>query len=68
MRIAISDLTPVEPTAFVTQHARALDSRWPKPTLGPAVDLYPAAARVSTRLMGTTRSGAPATRILFYRF
>jgi O-methyltransferase involved in polyketide biosynthesis len=34
MGIAIADLTPVEQTAFVTQYARALDSRWPKPILG----------------------------------
>lgn len=34
MGIAISDLTPVEQTAFVTQYARALDSRWPRPILG----------------------------------
>jgi O-methyltransferase involved in polyketide biosynthesis len=34
MRIAITDLTPVERTAFVTQHARALDSRCPRPILG----------------------------------
>jgi O-methyltransferase involved in polyketide biosynthesis len=34
MGIAITDLTPVERTAFVTQYARALDSRWPKPILG----------------------------------
>jgi O-methyltransferase involved in polyketide biosynthesis len=34
MGIAISDLTPVELTAFVTQYARALDSRWPRPILG----------------------------------
>jgi len=27
-------LTPVERTAFVTQYARALDSRWPRPILG----------------------------------
>src|SRR6201989_1303919 len=31
---AIADLTPVELTAFVTQYARALDSRWPRPILG----------------------------------
>ncbi|BBX44557.1 class I SAM-dependent methyltransferase [Mycobacterium cookii] len=31
---AISRLTPVELTAFVTQYARALDSRWPTPILG----------------------------------
>jgi O-methyltransferase involved in polyketide biosynthesis len=34
MPIAISDLTPVEQTAFVTQYARAVDSRWPRPILG----------------------------------
>jgi O-methyltransferase involved in polyketide biosynthesis len=34
MRIAITELTPVERTAFVTQYARALDSRWPRPILG----------------------------------
>jgi O-methyltransferase involved in polyketide biosynthesis len=34
MGIAITDLTPVELTAFVTQYARALDSRWPRPILG----------------------------------
>jgi O-methyltransferase involved in polyketide biosynthesis len=37
MRIAITDLTPVELTAFVTQYARALDSRWPRPILGDTV-------------------------------
>lgn len=34
MGMAITDLTPVEQTAFVTQYARALDSRWPRPILG----------------------------------
>ena len=34
MGIAITELTPVERTAFVTQFARALDSRWPRPILG----------------------------------
>ncbi len=34
---AISDLTPVEQTAFVTQYARAVDSRWPRPILGDAL-------------------------------
>jgi O-methyltransferase involved in polyketide biosynthesis len=34
MGIAITALTPVERTAFVTQYARALDSRWPRPILG----------------------------------
>ena len=34
MGIAITDLTAVERTAFVTQYARALDSRWPRPILG----------------------------------
>jgi O-methyltransferase involved in polyketide biosynthesis len=32
------------------------------------VDLYPTAARVSTRLMGMTKSGARTARILRYRF
>ena len=34
MGIAITELTPVEQTALVTQYARALDSRWPRPILG----------------------------------
>ena len=34
MGIAITELTPVERTVFVTQYARALDSRWPRPILG----------------------------------
>jgi O-methyltransferase involved in polyketide biosynthesis len=34
MGMAITDLTAVERTAFVTQYARALDSRWPRPILG----------------------------------
>lgn len=34
MRIAITELTPVELTALVTQYARALDSRCPRPILG----------------------------------
>ncbi|MCV7413655.1 GlcNAc transferase [Mycobacterium florentinum] len=29
-----SDLTPLEETALLTQYARALDSRWPRPILG----------------------------------
>ena len=33
MGIAITELTPVEQTALVTQYARALDSRWPRPIL-----------------------------------
>ncbi len=37
MGIAITELTPVEQTAFVTQYARALDSRWPRPILGDAL-------------------------------
>ncbi|WP_343572368.1 class I SAM-dependent methyltransferase [Mycobacterium sp.] len=37
MGIAITDLTPVEQTAFVTQYARAVDSRWPSPILGDAL-------------------------------
>ena len=34
MGIATTELTPVEQTAFLTQYARALDSRWPRPILG----------------------------------
>ena len=34
MGIGITELTPVERTAFVTQYARALDSRSHKPILG----------------------------------
>jgi O-methyltransferase involved in polyketide biosynthesis len=34
MGIAITEFTPVERTALVTEYARALDSRWPKPILG----------------------------------
>jgi O-methyltransferase involved in polyketide biosynthesis len=34
MGISITELTPVEQTALVTQYARALDSRWPRPILG----------------------------------
>ncbi len=34
----------------------------------PEVDLYPAVARVSTRLMGMTKGGARTARILRYRF
>jgi O-methyltransferase involved in polyketide biosynthesis len=34
MGIAITEFTPVEQTAFVTEYARALDSRWPRPILG----------------------------------
>ena len=34
MGIATTELTPVEQTAFLTEYARALDSRWPKPILG----------------------------------
>jgi O-methyltransferase involved in polyketide biosynthesis len=30
----VSDLAPVEQTAFLTQYARALDSRWARPILG----------------------------------
>lgn len=37
MGIAITDLTPVEQTAFVTLYARAVDSRWPRPILGDAL-------------------------------
>jgi len=34
----------------------------------PEIDLYPTAARVSTRLMGKTRAGARSARILRYQF
>lgn len=34
MGIATTHLTPVEQTAFLTQYARALDSRWARPILG----------------------------------
>jgi O-methyltransferase involved in polyketide biosynthesis len=34
MGIATTHLTPVEQTAFLTEYARALDSRWPRPILG----------------------------------
>jgi hypothetical protein len=34
----------------------------------PEIDLYPTVARVSTRLMGKTTSGARTARILRYRF
>jgi O-methyltransferase involved in polyketide biosynthesis len=34
MGIATTALTPVERTAFLTEYARALDSRWPRPILG----------------------------------
>ena len=34
----------------------------------PEVDLYPAGARVSTRLMGMTKAGARTARVLRYRF
>ena len=37
MGIATTELTPVEQTAFLTEYARALDSRWPKPILGDAL-------------------------------
>jgi O-methyltransferase involved in polyketide biosynthesis len=34
MAIGVTELTPVEQTAFLTVFARALDSRWPRPILG----------------------------------
>ena len=34
MGIATTDLTPIEQTAFLTEYARALDSRWHRPILG----------------------------------
>src|ERR1700752_4302705 len=33
MGIATTQLTPIEQTAFLTEYARALDSRWPRPIL-----------------------------------
>src|ERR1700757_3630908 len=33
MAIAVTEFTPVEQTAFLTEYARALDSRWPRPIL-----------------------------------
>ncbi|HTQ19142.1 class I SAM-dependent methyltransferase [Mycobacterium sp.] len=32
--IDVNELSPVEQTALLTQYARALDSRWPRPILG----------------------------------
>jgi len=37
MGIRTTELTPVEQTAFLTEYARALDSRWPRPILGDAL-------------------------------
>jgi O-methyltransferase involved in polyketide biosynthesis len=34
MGIAVTEFIPVEQTAFLTEYARALDSRWPRPILG----------------------------------
>jgi O-methyltransferase involved in polyketide biosynthesis len=34
MGIATTELSPIEQTAFLTEYARALDSRWPRPILG----------------------------------
>jgi hypothetical protein len=34
MGMATTELTPVEQTVFLTEYARALDSRWPRPILG----------------------------------
>jgi Leucine carboxyl methyltransferase len=34
MGITATELTPVEQTAFLTEYARALDSRWSRPILG----------------------------------
>src|SRR6516165_5323001 len=30
----VTELSPLEQTALLTQYARALDSRWPRPILG----------------------------------
>jgi len=35
--IDVSDLSPLEQTALLTQYARALDSRWARPILGDAL-------------------------------
>ena len=37
MGITTTQLTPVEQTAFLTEYARALDSRWSRPILGDAL-------------------------------
>ncbi len=37
MGIATTDLSPIEQTAFLTEYARALDSRWTEPILGDAL-------------------------------
>jgi O-methyltransferase involved in polyketide biosynthesis len=34
MGITTTELKPIEQTAFLTEYARALDSRWPRPILG----------------------------------
>jgi O-methyltransferase involved in polyketide biosynthesis len=34
MGITTTELSPIEQTAFLTEYARALDSRWPRPILG----------------------------------
>ncbi|MDT5018876.1 MAG: hypothetical protein QOD39_5036, partial [Mycobacterium sp.] len=34
MGITTTDLKPTEQTAFLTEYAKALDSRWPRPILG----------------------------------
>src|ERR1700759_5766404 len=35
LRVDVSDLSPLEQTALLTQYARALDSRWPRHSRGP---------------------------------
>jgi O-methyltransferase involved in polyketide biosynthesis len=35
LRVDVSDLSPLEQTALLTQYARALDSRWPRHGQGP---------------------------------
>jgi O-methyltransferase involved in polyketide biosynthesis len=37
MGFAITELTPIERTALLTEYARALDSRWPRPILADAM-------------------------------
>ena len=60
MGIAVTNLTPVERTAFVTQYARALDSRCPRPILGDTL--------TDEIVAGMTKAGARTARILRYRF
>ena len=66
MAIATTELTPVEQTAFLTEYARALDSRWPNPILGdtlatnPAID--PDIAQAASSL-SVTASFGPSSKV-----